>query len=78
MLHYIRLERFATDKQSSLLDQVVSYEENEVLGKCPRSLSHIYKTRANENKRDKNSILCQSTDHRSETFLYYKHTMVVL
>ncbi len=27
MLHYIRLERFATDTQSNLLDQIVSYEE---------------------------------------------------
>ncbi len=31
MLHYIRLSRFAYNKHSSLLDQFVSYEENEVL-----------------------------------------------
>jgi hypothetical protein len=31
VLHYIRQERFAADKQPSLLDQFVSYEENEML-----------------------------------------------
>ncbi len=31
MLHYIRQERFAADNQPSLLDQFVSYEENEML-----------------------------------------------
>ncbi len=31
MLHYIKLDRFATDKHSSLLDQFISYKENEVL-----------------------------------------------
>jgi hypothetical protein len=31
MLHYIMLERTARDKRSSLLDLLVSYEENEVL-----------------------------------------------
>jgi hypothetical protein len=30
-LHLIRLQRFATDKHSSLLDQFINYEENEVL-----------------------------------------------
>jgi hypothetical protein len=29
--HFIRLERFATDKHSSLLDLFVSYKENKVL-----------------------------------------------
>ncbi len=29
-LHYTGLERLATDKQSSLLDLSISYEENEV------------------------------------------------
>jgi hypothetical protein len=31
MLHYIRLERLASCKHSSLLDPIESYEENEVL-----------------------------------------------
>ncbi len=31
VLHYIKLSRFATDKHSILLDQFISYEENEVL-----------------------------------------------
>ncbi len=31
MLHYIRVERFAAGKHSSLLDQFLSYKENEVL-----------------------------------------------
>ncbi len=31
MLHYTRLERLASDKDSSLLGQFLSYEENEVL-----------------------------------------------
>jgi hypothetical protein len=31
MLHYTKLERLASDKQSSLLSPFVIYEENEVL-----------------------------------------------
>jgi hypothetical protein len=31
MIHCIGLERFPTDKQSSLLEHFLSYEENEVL-----------------------------------------------
>jgi hypothetical protein len=31
VLHYIRLETLASDKQSNLLGPFVSYEENEVL-----------------------------------------------
>jgi hypothetical protein len=30
-VNYIRLEKFVTDKCSSLLDQFVCYDENEVL-----------------------------------------------
>ncbi len=31
VLHYSRLERLARDKQSSLLGQFISYEENKVI-----------------------------------------------
>ncbi len=31
MLHYTRLERLSSDKDSSLLGQFLSYEENKVL-----------------------------------------------
>jgi len=43
VLHYIRLERFAAGKHSSLLDQFVSYEENEVLWIRPQI--HKYETK---------------------------------
>ncbi len=39
MLHFIRLERSANDKQSSLLDKFISYEENEVLWIRPQVLA---------------------------------------
>ncbi len=38
MLHYLRLERLATDKYTTLLDPFVSYEENEVLWIWPQGL----------------------------------------
>ncbi len=41
MLHYIRLLKFANNKHSSLLDQLVSYEENEVLWIQPQEPTQV-------------------------------------
>jgi hypothetical protein len=41
VLHYIRLLKFANNKHSSLLDQLVSYEENEVLWIQPQEPTQV-------------------------------------
>jgi hypothetical protein len=81
MLPYTVLQRFATDKQSSLLDPFTSCKENEVLGiwpigPCIHKIVFSLQFKNEPNKLDCFTIPCCKALPLTNTLAYRTHSQV--